>query len=52
MLRLNIGDEIEITEEQFRDLLIKFRDKKGHGFKKELRDGKAVNYTTLLHFVV
>lgn len=39
-LSLNIDDEIVLRREDFNKLLLELRDKKGSGFKKELRDSK------------
>lgn len=48
LLKLNINDEIKITQEQFKELLLKLREEKGHGFKKELRDAKEEYFVDVI----
>lgn len=47
-ISLNINDEIILTREEFNELLLELREKKGNGFKKELRDSKDQYFIDVL----
>jgi len=47
-LSLNLNDEIVLSIEDFNKLLLEVREKKGSGFKKELRDSKNEYFIEVL----
>lgn len=47
-LFLNLNDEIVLSIENFNKLLLELREKKGSGFKKELRDSKNEYFIEVL----
>ncbi|WP_081449295.1 TIGR02678 family protein [Clostridium carboxidivorans] len=47
-LVLNLNDEIVLSRENFNELLLELRNKKGSGFKKELRDSKDEYFIDVL----
>ncbi len=48
VLSINLNDEIVLTKEVFSELLLELREKKGSGFKKELRDCKDEYFVEVL----
>jgi len=48
ILSVNLSDEIVLTREDFNQLMIELREKKGSGFKKELRDSKDQYFIDIL----